>query len=178
MNVAPEASVVSAQATPPHTPGTIRKLQQTDKDRIRGLLLETGVFKTEEVDVAMELADIVLEKPNQRDYEMYCCVDETDAVTGFLCIGPTPLTTGTFDLYWIAVDPAVQRQGVGRQLLSFGEERVRLQQGRLLVAETSSQPTYLPARRFYLRNGFIESARITDYYDRGDHLIIYVKHLH
>jgi ribosomal protein S18 acetylase RimI-like enzyme len=169
-----EVSVVGIPTTPP---GTIRKVQPSDREHIRTTLGETAVFKQEEIDVAMELVDIVLEKPDQQDYEMYCWVDEMDMAVGFLCIGPTPITKGTFDLYWIAVRPAAQRRGVGKRLLSFGEELVRSKNGRLLVAETSSQPSYLPSRTFYLNNGFSEVARIPDYYDRGDDLMIYVKYL-
>jgi GNAT superfamily N-acetyltransferase len=156
---------------------SIRSLQHGDKEQIRTLLVETNVFRSEEIDVAMELCDIVLEKPIRQDYEMYTYVDSGNAVMGFLCIGPTPITKGTFDLYWIAVRPAVQRHGVGKRLLEFGEELVRSKHGRLLVAETSSQPLYLPSRTFYLHNGFTEVAHIHDYYDTGDDLIIYAKYL-
>ena len=31
----------------------------------------------------------------------------------------SPVTQGTFDLYWIAVDPDFQKQGVGSKLLDF-----------------------------------------------------------
>lgn len=177
MNEALDLPPVSTAGIVQPPPATIRSVQQRDRDQIHALLVETGVFKTEEIDVAMELVDIVLEKPNQQDYEMYCCVDGADAVVGFLCIGPTPITKGTFDLYWIAVKPGVQRHGVGKRLLSFGEEFARSKNGRLLVAETSSQPSYASSRAFYLRNGFTEVASIADYYDVGDDLIIYVKQL-
>lgn len=157
----------------------IRTLQREDKEHIHTLLVETDVFKQEEIDVAMELIDVVLEQPDQKDYEMYTCVDPAlrDTVLGYLCVGPTPIANGTFDLYWIAVKPLTQRHGVGKRLLEFGEELVRSKEGRLLVAESSSQPKYLKARTFYLHNGFTEAAHIKDYYDVGDDLVIYAKYL-
>jgi len=30
---------------------------------------------------------------------------------GYICYGPTPMTDGTYDLYWIASDPRVRGQG-------------------------------------------------------------------
>jgi ribosomal protein S18 acetylase RimI-like enzyme len=35
------------------------------------------------------------------------------------------MAQGTFDLYWIAVDPDFQEQGAGSKLVGFLEERVK-----------------------------------------------------
>jgi ribosomal protein S18 acetylase RimI-like enzyme len=43
--------------------------------------------------------------------------------------------------------------------------------------ETSSQASYEPTRRFYVRRGYTEEARIQGYYKTGDDLVIYTKHL-
>jgi ribosomal protein S18 acetylase RimI-like enzyme len=155
----------------------IRPLQREDKEHIRTVLVETGVFRPEEVDVAIELVDVVLDQPAQTDYDMYSCIDDDMGFMGYLCIGPTPMTKRTFDLYWIAVKPAAQRLGVGKQLVEFAEHAVRSKGGKLIVAETSSQPKYLKARTFYLHNGFIEVAHIKDYYDVDDDLVIYGKYI-
>jgi ribosomal protein S18 acetylase RimI-like enzyme len=98
-------------------------------------------------------------------------------VLGFACFGPHPLTEGTFDLYWIAVDPAARRQGVGRALLAQVEAEVRGQGGRLLVIETSSLPSYAPTRRFYESCGCRCEAVIRDFYAPGDDLVIFVMEL-
>ena len=155
----------------------IRKLRREDKEPVRTILDETNVFRPEEISVAMELLDLFLEDDDQKDYEMYCSVSEADEVLGFACFGPTPITAGTFDLYWLSVKPSAQRQGVGKRLLDFCEELIRSQGGRLLVAETSSGPKYGTARALYDHNGYEELARIKDYYDVADDLLIYGKYL-
>jgi ribosomal protein S18 acetylase RimI-like enzyme len=155
----------------------IRRSRHEDKEPIGAMLAATDVFRPEEIEVALELVDVFLDKPNQKDYDMYSAVGDADEVLGYLCVGPTPVTAGTYDLYWIAVHPSAQRHGVGKALLEFCEELVRLQGGRLIVAETSSQPKYLKTRTFYLHNGYLEAATLKDYYNVGDDLVIYAKYL-
>ena len=85
------------------------------------------------------------------------------------------LTTGVFDMYWIAVDSNVHRNGVGRRLLIAAEEAVRQAGARMLIAETSGSPDYEPTRKFYLGTGYILEATIRDFYSEGDDLAIFVK---
>jgi ribosomal protein S18 acetylase RimI-like enzyme len=49
--------------------------------------------------------------------------------------------------------------------------------GRLLIVETSSSPEYEPARRFYESHGYRRQATVEDFYDEGDHLVLYSKRL-
>lgn len=98
-------------------------------------------------------------------------------VLGYACFGPHPLTQGTFDLYWIAVDPTARRRGVGRALLSQVEAEVRARAGRLLLIETSGTPEYAPTRRFYVSCGYPCIATIPDFYAPGDDLLFFCKRL-
>ncbi len=157
-------------------PATIRTLRAGDRESLRELLVRTDVFTTEEVEIAMELIDVVLEKPEQKDYIIFTYVEEEN-VLGYYCIGPTPATEATFDLYWIAVDPSTQGKGIGSQLNVHAEKLVRSRGGRLLIAETSSQPRYDKTRRFYATAGYQELSRITDYYKVGDDLVVFGKYL-
>ena len=155
----------------------IRPLQREDKEPIENLLRATDVFSDEEIDVAIELIEICLDDEHQKDYEIFSCVDDEQHVAGYVCIGPTPSTQGTFDLYWIAVTPGLHGKGVGSELLRFAEEHLKGNGGRLLIAETSSTLKYEKTRAFYERKGFEQRACIKDYYKSGDDLIIYGKYL-
>jgi ribosomal protein S18 acetylase RimI-like enzyme len=97
-------------------------------------------------------------------------------VTGYVCYGPTPATEGTYDLYWIAVAPQIQGQGIGRDLLNYVETAVQMKHGHLIIIETSSQEKYWPTRNFYLRNGYTIAAQIKDFYRPGDDRVIFVKY--
>jgi ribosomal protein S18 acetylase RimI-like enzyme len=98
-------------------------------------------------------------------------------VSGYECHGPVPLTEGTFDLYWIVVDPRAQKRGFGRLLLRAAEEDVIGRGGRLLLIETSSQESYTPTINFYKRNGYHLEARIHNFYRLGDDKLVFVKAL-
>jgi ribosomal protein S18 acetylase RimI-like enzyme len=98
-------------------------------------------------------------------------------ILGYACFGPHPLTQGSFDLYWIAVDPKARGRGIGRALLSRVEAEVQAQAGRLLLIETSSTPAYAPTRRFYEACGYPCTATIEDFYAPGDGLVIFAKRL-
>lgn len=140
------------------------------------LVEETGVFSNAEVAIALELIDCVLEKPEQKDYVI--AVKEEDGVpVGYYCLGPTPGTKGTFDLYWIAVTPSRHGSGVGTALDAHAEQYVRSAGGRLIVAETSSTARYDNTRAFYHRRGYTEVSRIRDYYSPGDDLVVFGKYL-
>lgn len=156
---------------------TIRSLQRTDVPVIRDILTETGVFSPQEIAVALELLGIVLDNPGQREYEISCAIDETGEVSGYTCFGPTPMTAATYDLYWIAVKPSVHHHGIGTELLRFTEETIGARGGRLVIAETSSKPSYTNTRAFYIRSGYDELSRIRNYYNVNDDLVVYGKYL-
>jgi GNAT superfamily N-acetyltransferase len=156
---------------------SIRPLQREDKEPIERLLRATSVFSEEEIVIAIELIEIYLNDAQQKDYELYTYLNEAAAVTGYVCIGPTPATQGTYDLYWIAVVPEEHGKGVGSKLLQFVEDHLKAKGGRLLIAETSSTPKYEKTCAFYAGKGFVQQARIREYYRPGDDLIIYGKYL-
>ncbi len=155
----------------------VRSLIEKDRARLLSILIRTRSFTSAEIDVAMELIDIVLKDPIQKDYRIDCLADDQDQAIGYICYGPAPMTEGTFDLYWIAVDPDLQAKGAGSKLLSFLEEVVKTKGGRLILADTSTFPHYEKTQRFYLRNGFKEVARVPDYYRPGNDRVTFFKKL-
>jgi ribosomal protein S18 acetylase RimI-like enzyme len=155
----------------------IRAFVPKDRGRLHSMLIEARVFTREEIDVAMELIDNVLKDERQKDYKIHCMVDGQDQPVGYICYGPTPMTEGTFDLYWIVVDPNFQGQGIGSKLLDFLEKVLKGMDGRMILAETSSIPEYEETQRFYLQKGFQEVGRVPDYYYPGNDRITYCKRL-
>ena len=155
----------------------IRPVEPRDRDRIRALVAATGHFSPAEVDTAVELVDEALADGEASGYLIHVAADGDAPALGYVCLGPTPLTDGTYDLYWIAVDPATQGRGVGRALLAFAEDEVRRRGGRLLLIETSSQELYGNTVRFYERAGYELAARIRNFYRAGDDKLVFAKEL-
>lgn len=155
----------------------LRRIRAGDREAIRRLLEGTGVFRSHEVDVAMELVDIALTQPGQDDYHPYVLVEEDGSVAAYACFGKNEMTAATFDLYWLATRADRQGMGYGRRIVSFVEGEIRRRGGRLLVIETSSQEAYGDTRTFYEKIGCTLAARLPDYYDQGDDKLIYLKSL-
>lgn len=155
----------------------IRPMTPADRPAVLALIQATGFFRPDEVAVAEELIDITLDRPDQKDYGIVVAEGPGGEVAGYMTYGPTPLTLGTYDLYWMAVDPKAQGRGIGKALVLWLEEHVRREGGRLIVIETSSTEKYEPTRRFYLGLNYTEVARIPDFYGPGDGRIIYTKRM-
>ena len=158
------------------------------RTRVRDILMATKVFRDEEIDVAIELFDEVYGSPIgvdrvsnytpvSSDYFFLGAFTPEEELAGFACYGPTPGTDRTYDLYWIAVHPSAQGTGSGTILLNEVERRLKGQNARLLVVETSSRSDYKNTRGFYVRRGYVESARACDFYAPADDRITFTKRL-
>jgi ribosomal protein S18 acetylase RimI-like enzyme len=158
------------------------------RTRVRDILTATKVFREEEIEVAIELFDevygnpIAAQKnpnyaPANSDYFFLGAFTPEEELAGFACYGPTPGTDRTYDLYWIAVDPSAQGSGSGTILLNEVERRLKGQNARLLVVETSSRSDYKNTRGFYFRRGYVEAARACDFYAPADDRITFTKRL-
>jgi ribosomal protein S18 acetylase RimI-like enzyme len=154
----------------------IRPMKEEDREAVLDIIHATDMFLPSEIFYAEEQIDIYLHQPSQKDYFLVVVENENHKVVGYMSYGPTPLTDGTYDLYWMAVLPQDQGRGLGKELVRWLERTVEGAKGRLIVIETSSQPKYHPTQQFYLRLGYTEAARIPSFYRPGDDRIIYVKY--
>ena len=145
-----------------------------DLARVRELVEATGFFSGEEAAVAVELLDDRLARGPASDYR-FLFAEEDGRVAGYAAYGRIPLTRGSWDLYWIAVDPATQGQGVGKALLAEAERRIALAGGERVYADTSSRAQYEATRGFYARCGYAVAATLDDFYAPGDGKVIFVK---
>lgn len=166
-----------SSSRPPRGAVSLRPLARADRAPIEAVLRATAAFTEEEVAVALELIDEGLSPGSGEDYRFLVAQGEASRVAGYACYAPAPLTDGVYDLYWIAVDPALQGFGIGRALLEGVEGAVTAGRGRMVLIETASKPSYAATRAFYLRCGYAEEARVRDFYRVGDDKVVYAKRL-
>ena len=152
----------------------LRHLTAADRGRIEEITRAVGRFRDDEIPVALEVFDAAV-RPLPDSYEVLGAELESRLV-GWICWGPTPCTLGTYDLYWMAVDPEMQGTGIGTALLQEMERRLK-GVARLIVIETAGRPDYSATRTFYQARGYSPVSRIPDFYAPGDDQVVLVKSL-
>jgi len=152
----------------------IRPMVAHDKPAVMHVLETTSEFKPIEVTVAGELIDSYLNQGKASGYTLLVAEDN-GSISGYICFGDTPLTEGTWDVYWIAVLKQQQGKGIGRALMAAAETEIQNHQGRLILIETSSTIEYEKTRRFYVSIGYTVICRVRDFYTPGDDKIVLEK---
>jgi ribosomal protein S18 acetylase RimI-like enzyme len=150
----------------------LRHLTAADRGRIEEITRAVGVFRDDEVLVALEVFDAAVGVGPEA--YMVMGADTDGRLAGWICWGPTPCTLGTYDLYWMAVAPEAQGNGIGKALLEEMERRLE-GVARLIVIETAGRPDYAPTRAFYQARGYSPVSRIPDFYAPGDDQVVFVK---
>lgn len=171
----------------------LRDLTSADAPRIHEITAATRVFREEELEIAAEVFRDCVAAPGPsgggaagtaggggagapplpRPY--YALGAELEGrLVGWICWGQTPCTEGTWDLYWLAVDPSAYRGGVASALVEEMERRLA-GHARLISVDTSGRPDYGPTRAFYQARGYQAVARVPDFYAPGDDQVIFTK---
>lgn len=145
-----------------------------DCENVRSIIESSGFFSPAEVRVAVELVEDRLGKGLTSGYH-FLFAEHEGASIGYTCFGPIACTKASYDLYWIAVHNQFRGLGIGRELLSESLRVMERLGGVGIYIETSSRAQYEPTRSFYRSHGFEEAAVVNDFYDNGDHKIIFAR---
>jgi D-alanine-D-alanine ligase len=153
----------------------LRHLSAADRGRIEEITRAVGLFREDEIPVALEVFDEAVREGGSQSYTAIGS-DVDGRLVGWICWGPTPCTLGTYDLYWMAVEPALQGAGFGTALVLEMERRLT-GLARLIVVETAGRPDFAATRAFYEARGYRAAATIPDFYAQGDDQVVYVKNV-
>jgi ribosomal protein S18 acetylase RimI-like enzyme len=149
-------------------------LEPGDREAVGRLVRATGFFSEVEIGIAEELVDERMTKGEASGY-FFLFAEEEGRLLGYTCFGPIPGSVHSFDLYWAAVDPNAQGQGLGKRLMARSERIMAEREAKRVYADTSSRPQYEPTRAFYLSCGYAQEAFLVDFYAAGDGKVIFVK---
>lgn len=147
-----------------------------DAVAIRTIVVSTGVFRHDEVEVAVELIEERLQKGIASGY-YFVFAEQAGVVVGYTCFGPIPCTVASYDLYWIAVAKELHGKKVGAGLMGETEKHIATMGGKRVYIETSSRADYHATRHFYTRQQYLLEATIKSFYDDKDDKLIYSKEL-
>jgi GNAT superfamily N-acetyltransferase len=102
---------------------------------------------------------------------------EDDGIVGVAYFAQERMTSGTWNLYLIAVREDLRGSGRGAALLRHVEQMLVSQGSRVLLVETAGIDEFEATRAFYRKNGFSEEARIRDFYEEGVDKVVFWKAL-
>ncbi|MBO6949377.1 MAG: GNAT family N-acetyltransferase [Rhodospirillales bacterium] len=172
-------TTVQVVRSAPATTGDVEwrcDVRASDVDAVSDLVRATGFFHEDETAIAAELVQERLNKGAASGYE-FLIAEVGGRIAGYACFGKIDGTADAFDLYWIAVDPALQGRGLGRKILRYAETVMRDMGASKVYIDTSSSDTYRSTRAFYNAMGYTEAARLADFYKEGDGKVIFVSTL-
>jgi len=153
----------------------IRPAAKDDAPLLLALARETAMFSDDELEtfagMFREYADGALGPGHA------WIVVEEEGLQAAAYYAPEMMSDGVWNLYFIGVRGAARRRGDGEALVAETERALREGGARMLLVETSSIEQFVPARRFYAKNGFDEEARIRDFYGPGQDKVIFRKSL-
>ena len=158
---------------------TIRVAVAGDLARIKAIAVAAGMFSVEDAEFFDDMLGGFLDgsMPGSR----WCVIDDpAGTVQAAVYYAPEPFSDRMWNLYFIAVDPAFQGQGLGGALMAHVETALRQRgesEARVLIVETSSTDQYTRTREFYARIGYDEEARVREFYGPNDHKVMFWKSL-
>ena len=153
----------------------IRPATPGDFDALSSLSDDSGLFSPEDLAEVREMMTAHFDGdlgPDHR-WDVY----DDGGVSGVAYYAPEQLSDGVWNLYMLAVDPRQQGSGQGAALVRHVEEAVAREGGRVLLIETSGVDGFERTRTFYEKCGYVEEARIRDYFGPGDAKVVFWKSL-
>jgi GNAT superfamily N-acetyltransferase len=149
----------------------IRPVLPGDLPFLKAVIESNGLFPPELLD---GMTAGYFAENNDTGHWITCLAGQPVAVAWF---APEPMTSGTYNLYLIAVDVRHQGTGIGARLMTYIEQFLRQRGDRILIVETSGFPAFGRTRAFYLRCGYTQEARIREFYAPGEDKIVFWKSL-
>ena len=150
----------------------IRLATQADAIAVNNISRETGLSGGEGDNSKLE--------PMDDQHTWIVLQDDSGMIVGAAYFGPESHSDRVWNLYFLAVTKQYQGGGTGSALVAWVEANLRTRGtdiAKLLLIETSSVDSFEPTRTFYRKQGYVEEARIREYYGAGDDKVVFWKSL-
>ncbi len=153
-----------------------REVGPGDAGHVRDIVMSTGFFSNDEVDVAVRFVREYLERGVESGRH-FLFAEAPGRVVGFTCFGPIPCTRGSYGLHWVSVEDDFRGMGIGGELVARTGQIIAESGGERIYAEVSTRRRIKPARELYRSLGYAEEAIVKDFHAPGEHKLIYLKML-
>lgn len=158
---------------------SVRSPKMSEAAQIKNLAIATHLFEPEETAF---FDDLLAGYFDGSRADNYWIVTESAVgeLTGAAYFAPEPFSDRMWNLYFIAVAPECQGQGLGSSLMEAVETQLHgfgPDVARVLIVETSSTERFSNTREFYRSLGYDEEARIREFYGPSDDKIVFWKSL-
>ncbi|WP_419906124.1 N-acetyltransferase family protein [Hoeflea sp.] len=150
----------------------IRPTKSRDVSALQLVLEGTNLFPQE---MLPEMLSAFLSGDKDLGHWLTC--EKEGVAIGFCYAAPEQLAEGTWNMLAIAILPEEQGIGAGKALVNRLESDLRSNGQRILIVDTSGTDGFTDTREFYRKNGYIEEARIRDFWAPGDDKVVFWKAL-
>lgn len=155
----------------------VRAATPADTEPIKQLALDNHMFEPHEMGDFDEMLTGFFDGTLD-GHHWIVATDDPDAVVAAAYYAPEPFADRMWNLYFIATAPDQHGTGAGTALIRHVEDALVAlgkSSARTLIVDTSSIDDYEQARHFYGRRGYVEEARIRDFYGPGDDKVTFWK---
>ncbi len=150
----------------------IRPTKQDDIAALQEVLNGTELFPSE---MLPDMVSGFLANDESADIWLTC--EANGKAVGFCYAVPEELAEGAWNMLAVAVLPSEQGGGCGGAIIKHLEAVLKKRGQRILIADTSGADAFVQTRAFYRKNGYVEEARIRDFWAAGDDKIVFWKPL-
>lgn len=150
---------------------TIRSAERKDIAAMQSVAENAELFPPE------MLEDMMSGYLSQTNDDLWFVALTGDRLVGFGFFEPERMTSGTWNLLAIGILDDCRGRGIGAEMMRHLEDRLRTAGERILIVETLGTPAFERTRSFYRTTGYVEEARIREFYEPGSDKVVYWKHL-
>ncbi len=151
-------------------------LTPNDMEAVLNMAAVSGVFSSDIMMTAEDMAwDCAYGDGSEQHMFLKAVTTESgmEKTIGFICYGPIPRWTESYELYGIVVETEYHRLGIGTGLVAEMRRQILAEHGKQIFLETGSDRIFEGARLFYEANEFVYEHRFYKQFPATNGGIIY-----